>query len=143
VKRRSVEKFSIWSIVGGARGFRGALLRLVLLALAFEVFALAMPWLTQLTVDEVLVSADRDLMTVLAIGFALLVLIQTAIGALRGWLLLHLTNSLSLQVLTQLFSHLLRLPLAFFEKRHVVICCHASPRWTLSSAPSPAARWRC
>ena len=73
----------------------------------------------QLTVDEVLVSADRDLMTVLAIGFALLVLIQTAIGALRGWLLLHLTNSLSLQVLTQLFSHLLRLPLAFFEKRHV------------------------
>jgi len=119
VKRRSVEKFSIWSIVGGARGFRGALLRLVALALAFEVFALAMPWLTQLTVDEVLVSADRDLMTVLAIGFALLVLIQTAIGALRGWLLLHLTNSLSLQVLTQLFSHLLRLPLAFFEKRHV------------------------
>jgi len=118
-KRKSVERFSIWSIVGGARGLRGALLRLIALALAFEVFALAMPWLTQLTVDEVLVSADRDLMTVLALGFALLVLIQTAISALRGWLLLHLTSTLSLQVLTQLFSHLLRLPLAFFEKRHV------------------------
>ena len=118
-KRRSVERFSIWSIVGGARGLRKALLRLIALALAFEVFALAMPWLTQLTVDEVLVSADRDLMTVLALGFGLLVLIQTAISALRGWLLLHLTSTLSLQVLTQLFSHLLRLPLAFFEKRHV------------------------
>lgn len=118
-KRKSVERFSIWSIVGGARGLRGALVRLIALALAFEVFALAMPWLTQLTVDEVLVSADRDLMTVLALGFGLLVLIQTAIGALRGWLLLHLTSTLSLQVLTQLFSHLLRLPLAFFEKRHV------------------------
>jgi len=118
-KRRSVERFSIWSLIGGATGFRAALLRLIALALAFEVFALAMPWLTQLTVDEVLVSADRDLMTVLALGFALLVLIQTAISALRGWLLLHLTSTLSLQVLTQLFSHLLRLPLAFFEKRHV------------------------
>ena len=118
-KRKSVERFSIWSIVGGAHGLRGALLRLIALALAFEVFALAMPWLTQLTVDEVLVSADRDLMTVLALGFGLLVLIQTAISALRGWLLLHLTSTLSLQVLTQLFSHLLRLPLAFFEKRHV------------------------
>ena len=118
-KRKSVERLSIWSIIGSARGFRGALLRLVALALAFEVFALAMPWLTQLTVDEVLVSADRDLMTVLALGFALLILIQTAISALRGWLLLHLTSTLSLQVLTQLFSHLLRLPLAFFEKRHV------------------------
>jgi ATP-binding cassette subfamily B protein RaxB len=119
IRRRSLERFSIWSIVGAARGLRGALIRLIALALAFEVFALAMPWLTQLTVDEVLVSADRDLMTVLALGFALLVLIQTAISALRGWLLLHLTSTLSLQVLTQLFSHLLRLPLAFFEKRHV------------------------
>ena len=118
-KRKSVERFSIGAIIGGARGFRGALFRLVALALAFEVFALAMPWLTQLTVDEVIVSADRDLMTVLALGFALLILIQSAIAALRGWLLLHLTSMLSLQVLTQLFSHLLRLPLAFFEKRHV------------------------
>lgn len=118
-KRRSVDRFSIWSMVGHARGFRGALFRLIGLALAFEVFALAMPWLVQLTVDEVIVSADRDLMTVLALGFALLVLMQTAISALRGWLLLHLTSTLSLQVLTQLFSHLLRLPLAFFEKRHV------------------------
>ena len=119
VRERRVERFSIVSVFAQARGLRAALARLVALALAFEVFALAMPWLTQLTVDEVLVSSDRDLMTVLALGFALLVLIQTAIGALRGWLLLHLTNTLSLQVLTQLFSHLLRLPLGFFEKRHV------------------------
>ena len=119
VRERRVERFSIVSVFAQARGLRAALARLVALALAVEVFALAMPWLTQLTVDEVLVSSDRDLMTVLALGFALLVLIQTAIGALRGWLLLHLTNTLSLQVLTQLFSHLLRLPLGFFEKRHV------------------------
>ncbi|MCZ2135280.1 MAG: peptidase domain-containing ABC transporter [Burkholderiales bacterium] len=119
VRERRVERFSIVAVFAQARGLRAALVRLVALALAFEVFALAMPWLTQLTVDEVLVSSDRDLMTVLALGFALLVLIQTAIGALRGWLLLHLTNTLSLQVLTQLFSHLLRLPLGFFEKRHV------------------------
>ena len=119
VRERRVERFSIVAVFAQARGLRAALARLVALALAFEVFALAMPWLTQLTVDEVLVSSDRDLMTVLALGFALLVLIQTAIGALRGWLLLHLTNTLSLQVLTQLFSHLLRLPLGFFEKRHV------------------------
>ncbi|MBL8310396.1 MAG: peptidase domain-containing ABC transporter [Burkholderiales bacterium] len=113
------ERFSITHIVTSARGIKAALARLLALALAFEVFALATPWLMQLTVDEVLVSADRDLMTVLAVGFALLVLVQTGIGALRGWLLLHLTSTLSLQVLTQLFSHLLRLPLAFFEKRHV------------------------
>lgn len=113
------KSFTVWSLVGHSRGLKSALLRIVVAAIAFEVFAIAMPWLTQLTVDEVLVSADRQLMTVLAIGFVLLVLIQSAIVALRGWLLLHLTSTLSLQVLTQLFSHLLRLPLSFFEKRHV------------------------
>jgi ATP-binding cassette, subfamily B, bacterial CvaB/MchF/RaxB len=118
-KKRVSEPFSVWTMFSGARGLKRALARLVLLAMAFEVFALAMPWLTQLTVDEVLVSADRNLMTVLAIGFALIVLIQTALMGLRGWLLLHLTSTLSLQLLTQLFSHLLRLPLSFFEKRHV------------------------
>jgi ATP-binding cassette, subfamily B, bacterial CvaB/MchF/RaxB len=118
-KQRRVESLSVWSFLSGAKGLKTALSRLFIAAIAFEVFAIAMPWLTQLTVDEVLVSADRSLMTVLAIGFNLIVLIQGCIMALRGWLLVHLTTTLSLQVLTQLFSHLLRLPLAFFEKRHV------------------------
>lgn len=117
--RRREKSFTVWNLIGNSRGLKTALLRIFIAAVAFEAFAIAMPWLTQLTVDEVLVSADRQLMTVLAIGFLLIVLIQGAIVALRGWLLLHLTSTLSLQVLTQLFSHLLRLPLAFFEKRHV------------------------
>jgi ATP-binding cassette, subfamily B, bacterial CvaB/MchF/RaxB len=118
-KQRRTDSMSVWSFFSGAKGLKSALLRLFIGAIAFEVFAIAMPWLTQLTVDEVLISADRSLMTVLAIGFVLIVLIQGCIFALRGWLLVHLTTTLSLQVLTQLFSHLLRLPLAFFEKRHV------------------------
>jgi ATP-binding cassette, subfamily B, bacterial CvaB/MchF/RaxB len=118
-KKRITQSFSVWSMFRDTRGVKTALLRLIMLALGFEVFALAMPWFTQLTIDEVLVSSDRSLMTVLAIGFGVLVLIQSTVMALRGWLLLHLTSSLSLQLLTQLFSHLLRLPLSFFEKRHV------------------------
>ncbi len=118
-RERRKESLSVWSFFERATGLKSALLRLFIGAIAFEVFAIAMPWLTQLTVDEVLVAADRNLMTVLAIGFVLIVLIQGCIFALRGWLLVHLTTTLSLQVLTQLFSHLLRLPLAFFEKRHV------------------------
>jgi ATP-binding cassette, subfamily B, bacterial CvaB/MchF/RaxB len=119
VRQRRTESLSVWSLFSQSRGIKTGLMRLVIAAIAFEVFALAMPWLTQLTIDEVLISADRDLMSVLAMGFILIVLAQTCIFALRGWLLVHLTSTLSMQVLTQLFSHLLRLPLAFFEKRHV------------------------
>lgn len=109
----------VLALVGSLRALSPNLLRIALLSLAFEVLALSLPWLTQLTVDEVLVSADRDLATVLAVGFGLVVLAATAIFALRGWLVLHLSTQLSLAVLTRLFAHLLRLPLAFFEKRHI------------------------
>lgn len=109
----------VLALLGSLRALSPNLLRIALLSLAFEVLALSLPWLTQLTVDEVLVSADRDLATVLALGFGLVVLAATAIFALRGWLVLHLSTQLSLAVLTRLFAHLLRLPLAFFEKRHI------------------------
>lgn len=109
----------VLALIGSLRALSPNLLRIAALSLAFELLALSLPWLTQLMVDEVLVSADRDLATVLALGFGLIVFAATAIFALRGWLVLHLSTQLSLAVLTRLFAHLLRLPLAFFEKRHI------------------------
>lgn len=113
------QSVGVLALTGSLRALSPNLLRIAALSLAFELLALSLPWLTQLTVDEVLVSADRDLATVLALGFGLVVLAATAIFALRGWLVLHLSTQLSLAVLTRLFAHLLRLPLAFFEKRHI------------------------
>ena len=46
-------------------------------------------------------------------------LLQVGVGALRSWAVLILSASLNLQWLTQVFGHLLRLPLAWFEKRHL------------------------
>ena len=73
----------------------------------------------QWVVDHVLVSADRDLLAVLGLGFGLALLVQLGIGFLRGWTVVHLSSSLGLQWAGRVFAHLLRLPMAFFEKRHV------------------------
>jgi ATP-binding cassette subfamily B protein RaxB len=64
------------------------------------------------------VSADRDLLVTLGIGFGLLVLIQVATGAIRSWAVLYLSSTLNLQWLSNVFAHLMRLPVAWFEKRH-------------------------
>ena len=58
--------------------------------------------------------ADR-----IGIGFLAVVLFQSAITAMRGWLVADLGAALNSQWLANLFGHLLRLPLDFFEKRHV------------------------
>ena len=72
----------------------------------------------QWVVDGVLVSADRDLLVTLGIGFGLLVLLQVATGAVRSWAVLHLSSTLNLQWLGNVFAHLMRLPVDWFEKRH-------------------------
>ena len=72
----------------------------------------------QWVVDGVLVSADRDLLVTLGLGFGLLVLMQVATAAIRSWAVLHLSATLNLQWLSNVFAHLMRLPVAWFEKRH-------------------------
>ena len=105
-------------LLGRVVGIRRSLGQVLVLALALEAFTLLAPFYLQWVVDGVLVSADRDLLATLGAGFALLVLITAATGAVRSWAVLHLSTTLNLQWLANVFAHLLRLPIAWFEKRH-------------------------
>ncbi len=55
----------------------------------------------------------------LGLGFGLVVLLQEGDGLLRGWAVVYLSTRLGLQWLGNVFAHLLKLPLEFFEKRHL------------------------
>ena len=114
-ERRNV---SLRQLLGRVTGLKRSLLQIFVLALGLEAFTLLAPFYLQWVVDNVLVSADRDLMVTLAIGFGLLVLVQVGTGAIRSWAVLHLSSTLNLQWLANVFSHLMRLPVAWFEKRH-------------------------
>src|SRR5690606_3717482 len=46
-------------------------------------------------------------------------LLRTGTGLLRGWAILHLSSHLGLQWMANVFAHLLKLPMEFFEKRHL------------------------
>ena len=73
----------------------------------------------QLVVDGAIVSDERDLLALLAVGFLLLSLAQVGVGLLRGWVVMVLSNQLRLQLLSNLFRHLVRLPMIWFERRHL------------------------
>jgi ATP-binding cassette subfamily B protein RaxB len=107
------------SMLGRMVGLPGALAQLFALALAIEVFAVTSPLFMQWVVDHALVSADRELLLVLALGFGLLMLLRTAVTALRGWIVIALGASLKVQGRANLFTHLLQLPTAYFEARHL------------------------
>ncbi len=105
-------------LLGPVRGLKRSLLQIFVLAAGLEAFVLLSPFFLQWVVDGVLVSADRDLLVTLGIGFGLLVLLQVGTAAIRSWAVLHLSATLNLQWLGNVFAHLMRLPMAWFEKRH-------------------------
>jgi ATP-binding cassette subfamily B protein RaxB len=115
VERQAVR---LKDLIGPVHGLKRSLAQILLLAIALEVFVLGSPFLLQWVVDDVVVSADRDLLLTLGVGFGLLVLLQVAAAALRSWAVLHLSATLNLQWLGNVFAHLMRLPVAWFEKRH-------------------------
>ena len=60
-----------------------------------------------------------DLLITLVLAFSLLLLIRNAVLWMRGWFLAVLSSSLQVQAKTNLFSHLINLPAAYFETRHL------------------------
>lgn len=106
-------------LMGHVTGLARSFSQILLLALALEVFALVSPFFLQWVIDNVIVSADRDLLTTLALGFGLLMLMQQAVTGVRAWVLMYLSTTLNLQWRANVFTHLLRLPVQYFEKRHL------------------------
>ena len=77
--KRLAPRLKLGSLTGRVRGLKRSLAQIFAVALVLELFAIAMPQASQLVVDDVLVSGDRELLTVVVLGFGLLMLCQTAI----------------------------------------------------------------
>ena len=101
------------------RGFWPALRQLFLLSAVIQLASLISPFFLQISIDTVLPSFDADLLVVLAIGFGGVALVSMVTAWVRSLVLVRLGSSLSYQVTANLFRHLLRLPLPWFERRHV------------------------
>jgi ATP-binding cassette, subfamily B, bacterial CvaB/MchF/RaxB len=107
---------SLWPHI---RGSSAALLQVFVLSLILNLFVLVGPFYLQFVIDEVVARGDADLLLVLALGFGLVAGLQVAATAIRSLILLILQNAIHLQMGIRLFRHLIRLPVSYFEKRHM------------------------
>ena len=113
------QRVALSALTGKVLGLKRSLLQIFAVAVVLELFAIASPLLNQLVVDDAIATHDMDLLAVLIIGFALLLVVQTAVGVARSWMVMVLGQSLSLQWAGNVFAHLVKLPLEYFEKRHL------------------------
>ncbi|QBY03092.1 peptidase domain-containing ABC transporter [Thalassotalea sp. HSM 43] len=119
VKARAKQSLRISDFARHIVGLWPTAFKVLALSVMLQLFAIATPYYLQLVIDDVVVNGDSDLLMILALGFALLALFELVSKALRSFVILHCSNVLNLQMASQLCHHLLRLPLAFFQRRHM------------------------
>jgi ATP-binding cassette subfamily B protein RaxB len=117
--QRAIPKLSLFDFFGHVSGLAPALVQTLVLSVVLQLYVLATPFYMQIVVDNAIAKNDHDLLLVLALGFALFLLINTGATLIRARLLLFAQRTMAFQMGTGLFRHLLRLPMAYFEKRHV------------------------
>jgi ATP-binding cassette subfamily B protein RaxB len=108
----------IWELVRHTDGFVATAAQVLAMSLVLEAIGIAIPLGLQLVLDDVVVSNDRDLLTLIALGLGLVFAFRALIDFVRSWAMMAAGSSLTLQWKMSLFTHLLRLPLSFFERRH-------------------------
>lgn len=111
----------LWSSLVGAKR---AVAQTLALSVALLVTLLIAPFLFQLIVDAVLPSptqprGDRSLLIALAVGFGGLAIMRAIVEAARGYTIVTFGAQLSRQIVGNIFRHLIRLPVRYFERRHV------------------------
>lgn len=100
-------------------GLKKSILLILILSFILQIFVLASPYYLQLVIDDVILTADTSLLTVLALGFFIILIFEVATYALRGFTLLHFGQLMNIQLASNLFHHLIRLPMKYFETRHM------------------------
>ena len=107
------------SLVGRTRGLAPALVKVFGLALLLELVGLISPAIMQWLVDYGLSSGDHGLIVRIVAGMGLVMLIGLGLGLLRSWLVMRLSIQVGLQWSSRILTHLLHLPVDYFERRHL------------------------
>lgn len=106
----------LWS---NLTNFRSALTQVLVLSLLIQVTSLAVPFFIQLVIDEGVNQGETSLLNLLLLGFGLVYALQAISRMLRSWVTVCLGESLSFQLAGNVVRHLMRLPMGYFERRHV------------------------
>ncbi|MDI1261313.1 peptidase domain-containing ABC transporter [Aquabacterium sp.] len=117
-KKQEKTPFDLRLLFTGQRGLWRAFGQMALLSIVLEVFGILMPMLSQWIIDDVVVTRDAPLLAVLAIGIFLLAVMSLGTRLVRTWIVLGASLSWRVSSSANVFRYMLKLPLAYFDKRH-------------------------
>ncbi|QLE54228.1 type I secretion system permease/ATPase [Nostoc sp. TCL26-01] len=113
------EKFNLNWFTPAVWKYRKLLAEVLLASFTLQLLGLGTPLITQVVIDKVMVQESLPTLDVMAIALLLVAIFEAVLGILRLFIFTHTARRLDLSLSAQLFRHLMRLPLAYFESRRV------------------------
>ncbi|OQV30917.1 colicin V synthesis protein [Serratia nematodiphila] len=104
-------------LLSNVTGLKSALVKIFALSLVIEAVNLLMPVGTQLVMDHVIQAGDHNLLVIICVGLLFFILFRTCVSMFRSWISIVMGALIDIQWKSGLFDHLMKLPLAYFEKR--------------------------
>lgn len=117
-KIRARSKLTMSGILQTVHGLSPILGYVMLLSIALECCHLLNPMLMQYVTDSVIGLSEMSNLALIALLFSMVALLQFFTEYLRSNLVIYLSTQLTVQFSANVVRHILKLPLAFFEKRH-------------------------
>ena len=114
---RRERRLPLTHLFAGAGALVPQALQIIALSLFMETLLLVAPWYLQIAIDDVIPRGDSRVLLVLAGAFAVVAVFRLVTEIARGLVLVYVQSHLDLSMTGRLFTHMLRLPLAFFVKR--------------------------
>lgn len=115
-KSPSLTLRQLWS---GQHGLKHSFAIILAMSAGLQIMLLLSPLYIQMVVDNGLARNDKDLIPLLAVGFAGLVLLRVVSGFTRSMIVLQVSNQLTQGFSSSFYNHLLRLSLKYFLDRDV------------------------
>jgi ATP-binding cassette, subfamily B, bacterial CvaB/MchF/RaxB len=112
-------RIRVFEILRRTDGFGSVAIQVLAMSVLLEFIVISIPIAFQLVLDDVIVTSDRNLLALIAASLGLLLGFRVFVDFVRSTSIMTAGANLTLQWKMSLFKHLLRLPLSFFERRHV------------------------
>lgn len=116
IDRRKLKISHLWRTSSGlGRG----IIQLIMFSLFIQIAVLISPIFLQLVIDDVIGSNNYDALLVISISFAGVYFAQSIVTFIRNLLVVHVGANVGMSIGSNLFKHMLSLPVSFFQKRHM------------------------
>lgn len=112
-------KFDISWFVPAILKYKRLFIEVLIASFFLQVFGLVSPLFFQVIIDKVLVHRGLTTLDVLIFGLVVVSVFEVFMGILRTYIFSHTTNRIDVELGSQLYRHLLALPLSYFESRQV------------------------